>query len=179
MALRSSGRRILLEQFEANPFLTSFYSNPREFAFETEITFLLQHYSSIHASKHQPLLVLDYALIQDLAYAQINLRFGKLRAFTSVWREVLRQVGRPSMIIFLSCSIDQQMARIRGRQRWFERKISPAYLCKLNSATSSAVARSHPASKILRIDSGEVDFVNDPSDIRTVRSLVKSSLGKF
>ena len=36
--------RLILEQFEDNPFLQNFYSNPERFAFQTQLFFLLSRY---------------------------------------------------------------------------------------------------------------------------------------
>ena len=38
------GGKILLEQFEENPFLKDFYKNPRQFSFPTQLFFLLSRY---------------------------------------------------------------------------------------------------------------------------------------
>ena len=54
----------LFEDFKANPFWEQFYVDPERFAFETEITFLLQHYSQIKAaSGSKEAIVCDFSLL--------------------------------------------------------------------------------------------------------------------
>src|SRR5688572_12438580 len=61
--MRDYGFNAVLENYRANPFIRSFYSNPTGYAFETEITFLLQHYSQIKTSSAgQQILICDYSL---------------------------------------------------------------------------------------------------------------------
>ena len=38
------GARLVLEQFEENPFLPEFYKDPERFSFQTQLFFLLQRY---------------------------------------------------------------------------------------------------------------------------------------
>ena len=40
------GGRLVLEKVEENPFLPKFYENPRRFAFQAQVFFLLSRYSS-------------------------------------------------------------------------------------------------------------------------------------
>ena len=62
------------EDFKKNPFWALFYQNPNLHAFETEVTFLLQHYSQIKTSiPALSMVAFDYSLLQDQAYARVNL----------------------------------------------------------------------------------------------------------
>ena len=40
--------KLILEEFEGNPFLADFYNNPDRFAFQTQLFFLLSRYRQLH-----------------------------------------------------------------------------------------------------------------------------------
>ena len=73
--------KLLLEDFERNPFLRAFYENPVENATETEFAFLLLHF---HQLKNQAEaasgseVVTDFHLGKDLLYADLNLKDNRL-----------------------------------------------------------------------------------------------------
>lgn len=72
----------VLEDFQSNPFWKPFYADPAGTAFETEISFLLQHYHEIKAAaKRGATFVCDFSLLLDLAYAHVTLSGGKQSAF--------------------------------------------------------------------------------------------------
>jgi deoxyadenosine/deoxycytidine kinase len=41
--------RLILEKTEDNPFLKEFYQNPKQFAFQTQVFFLLSRYRQLEA----------------------------------------------------------------------------------------------------------------------------------
>src|SRR6266540_6128519 len=61
LANRYSGN-LLHEETELHPFLLDFYSDPRKYAFETEVNFLLIHY-------HQLMKAEDAGLFKSDVYA--------------------------------------------------------------------------------------------------------------
>ena len=77
----------MLEAFEDNPFWVAFYRDPRGTAFETEISFLLQHYRGIKEAglRGNAILVCDHSLVLDRAYAFTTLADDELKAFLSVF----------------------------------------------------------------------------------------------
>src|SRR5207302_1694437 len=57
--------KIIYEDFQAVPFWQDFYAAPAEHAFETELSFLLQHYHQVKRaqSKGQSLVVCDFSFV--------------------------------------------------------------------------------------------------------------------
>src|SRR3954447_11075813 len=72
--LGSSERMVVREDFSSNPFWRAFYDDPNNTAFETEITFLLQHYHQIKvATNLEKSFACDFSLLLDYAYAHVTL----------------------------------------------------------------------------------------------------------
>jgi deoxyguanosine kinase len=149
----------VLENFMDNPFWPLFYKDPERHAFETDITFLLQHYSQVKELTKNA--ICDFSLIQDLAYARVNLRGGRLAAFRAVYEQVVEEVTRPSLVVHLECSAQTELQRILHRQRREEKKLQLSYLASLNEAISFAALEMRKSIPILEIDSGSVDFANN------------------
>lgn len=150
------------ENFKENPFWALFYTNPSLHAFETEVTFLLQHYSQIKMSAtNDAVVAVDYSLLQDLAYANVNLSKCARRIFQVVYRHLQRKLAPPKLIVHLRCSTAEELRRIKLRARQEEETVRVLYLDALNGAINRAVARARRHTVVLQIDSDAVDFAHD------------------
>lgn len=147
------------EQFQENPFLAKFYADVSAYAFETEITYLLQHYSQIREALPTPRLATDFSLALDLAYAFVTLQPEDQQTFAAVLNRVVEKVGVPSLIVRLECDSRVERDRIKKRNRQPEQSVSLEYLDALDVAIDRALAshwsRSVP---VIRIDSHSADF---------------------
>jgi deoxyguanosine kinase len=84
--------KVIYEDFLAVPFWEDFYAAPAEHAFETELSFLLQHYHQVKRaqSESHTLIVCDFSFALDAAYAHVSLNPGDLKAFLGVLEQVRR-----------------------------------------------------------------------------------------
>lgn len=168
----------VLENFQANPFWKSFYADPVGTAFETEISFLLQHYHEIKAAtKRNQAFACDFSLMLDLAYAYVTLSEGKRDVFFTVWEEIRRDVQTPSLLIHLVCEPEVELHRIRGRGRQVEKSITIGYLEAINQALAEVLNTEGKSCKVLVIDSTVVDFANDEGAKESVLELTGAELG--
>lgn len=152
----------LLEAFRENPFWQAFYAEPALYAFETEITFTLQHYHQI--KKHSATsntLVCDYSFLLDIAYAEMGLKKSNLLAFKTVYKEIQKEISAPSLIIHLQCDPATELARIHARGREVEKSITIDFLRSLNDAVSVQINKTRGHVPILTIDSAINNFVDD------------------
>ncbi|MQA65490.1 MAG: AAA family ATPase [Alphaproteobacteria bacterium] len=128
--LDDAGFAAYFENFQSNPFWKLFYENPGRYAFETEITFFLQHYSQFRDAQdaNADHVVCDSSLLQDVAYANVNLAGPCLAAFTAVANAAQGLLGPPALVVHLTCSAEEELRRIRARARDEERGIQTSYL---------------------------------------------------
>lgn len=148
----------IFEKFQENPFWKDFYQDPSRYAFETEVTFLLQHY---HAIKKQPPSnkhVFDFSLLQDIAYADINLTGERKKLFTNLVENIIEEIKSPDLLIYITCPPEIALKRIQQRNRDEENTISLTYLEELNYSLEQRVISATYASYVLRIDSVSFDF---------------------
>lgn len=167
-----------LENFSENPFLSAFYTDPIRHAFETEITFLLQHY---HIRKLGATgdcrAVYDFSLAQDLAYAMVTLGVADLITFRSVHQATLDKVGPPSLVVRLRCSPSVERKRIHVRGRPQEQGLDLGYLCRLEEAIDVALAEQpYHDVPVMELNSEAINFATDPAGIDEARARLRAQL---
>lgn len=165
------------EDFRGNPFWRAFYADPVSYAFETEVSFLLQHYHDIkNAARFGKLFACDFSLFLDLSYAQVTLSAARRRAFLAVYREVARELLAPALLIHLRCDPSLQLKRIRRRGRKVEKSIDIGYLKRINAQLERVLARQELNSRILTVDSGVLDFAHAPEAQKFVTDQVRQQI---
>ena len=79
------GARLVLEDFEDNPFLSDFYNDPDRFGFQTQLFFLLQRYRQQQDLQQMDLftsaLISDYMFVKDRLFAALNLNNNEMKLY--------------------------------------------------------------------------------------------------
>lgn len=167
----------VLEDFQSNPFWTSFYADPFGTAFETEVSFLLQHYHEIKAAANRGgNFVCDFSLLLDLAYARVTLTGGKQSAFISVYDEIRKELSPPRLLVHLVCDARIELDRIQQRGRSVERSITTQYLEAINRSVDDLVRVADSSYRVLSIDSGTVNFADDEHAKQDVLTAIQREL---
>ena len=151
---------IILEDFQTNPFLSSFYQDPAGVSFETEVAFALLHASQLraHGAPNGDAFVSDFSLILDDAYGNVTLEGKQKEIFGELLNELHSRTLPRSVVILLSCSLDEQLRRIRERGRAIELNITRSYLEALNKSLLDVVRHRVRDVPLIEIHSDEVDF---------------------
>ena len=171
------GFNTLLENFQINPFLKDFYSDAAKYTFETEISFILQHYHQIKKEQiDSKVNICDFSLFLDLAYAEIGLEGSKLKVFLRVFDEIKTELPPPALLVYLNCDAKAELTRIRSRGRVIEESVNLEFLEKLNKAVERQVANISGKTKVVSIDSAQKDFVKDEAVKQELMKLVSDSL---
>src|SRR5512147_2911397 len=128
---------IILEVFEENPFLSSFYGDRERYAFQTQIFFLLSRYHQQHQGIPQATasganLISDYTFEKDALFARINLKGDELEMYYRVHEALAEKIKHPDLIVYLRADTQMLMQRIAQRDRPYERNMERDYIHKLN-----------------------------------------------
>lgn len=124
----------VIECYESNPFLSDFYAG-KDVKLETEITFLLQHYSQLKdvtQDSSKAWVLADFSIEKDLVYARLNLEGAEFRLFRAVYEYVTERVGIPDVVIYLDASPGLLERRICERGRPYEVKTDASYFMNLS-----------------------------------------------
>jgi deoxyadenosine/deoxycytidine kinase len=175
--LQNAGFFAVYENFRKNPFYQAFYRDPVGTAFETEITFLLQHYHQQKMAAAQGTsFCCDFSLVLDQAYAFVTLDAKSLNLFQAVHSRTESQLPRRSLLIYLACRSDIELKRIRARRRRAERVITVDYLGRINRSLHTRITSLPHTENVLTIDSGHINFADSRSAQTTILENIEKQL---
>lgn len=173
---RELNGRPMLEQAEDNPFLKEFYKDPKRFAFQTQIFFLLSRYRQLQELSQMDLFerttVTDYFLPKDRIFASINLAPSELELYQQIYFLLNPAIPTPDLVIYLQADTEVLLDRIRRRGLDYEKPITPDYLENLNRAYNDFFFR-FTDSPLLVVQTSEIDFVNRGEDLEDLLNQIK------
>lgn len=156
--------RLVLEQFEDNPFLPKFYQDRERYAFPTQMAFLAsrfkQQQNMLSKDLFQQMTVADYIFDKDRIFARLNLDDDELALYDSIYNIMTGISAQPDLVIYLQSSVDRLLENIQQRDRDYERHITPAYLRELSDAYNHFFYH-YNKSPLMIINTTEIDFVSD------------------
>jgi deoxyadenosine/deoxycytidine kinase len=171
------GWRLVQEEVGHNPFLERFYEDPRKFAFQTQLFFLLSRYRQQRELAQGNLfdkgVVSDYVLAKDKIFALINLEDDEISLYDSIYRLLVPTVPRPDLVIYLQARPEVLLSRVRKRGVEYERNISLDYLKTLSDAYNEYFFH-YNETPLLVVNTSEIDFVESPRDLEHLVREVKS-----
>jgi deoxyadenosine/deoxycytidine kinase len=132
---------IILEEFEENPFLAKFYTNPSQYAFHTQLYFLMSRYRQQRKINQMDLfhsrLISDYLFAKDRIFAEVNLSEDEFALYDKIYSLIEKEIPRPDVVVYLQAPPDLLYKRIKQRDRQYERNIEYDYIVKLCEAYNS------------------------------------------
>jgi deoxyguanosine kinase len=168
--------RLVLENPEENPFLESFYKDPRHYAFQTQLFFLLSRFRQQQELPQpdlfHPYLVADYLFAKDRIFAYINLSEAEIQLYEKVMALMEVSIRKPDLVVYLQSSTDRLMHNIRLRNRPYEKEISEEYLRTLNEAYNHYFFH-YSEAPLLIVNATSIDYVANSEHLE---ALVKEIL---
>lgn len=156
--------RLVLEEFDDNPFLPRFYEQPERYAFSVELSFLAQRYHQLKRMTEQdlfsPLTIADYSIGKSLVFASATLAPDEYALFLDLYRIMYADLPQPGLIVYLHLGLDRVRERIRLRGRGYEQQIGADYLLRLQERYLDHLQKTS-GSRILVVDLGDTDLVQD------------------
>jgi deoxyguanosine kinase len=159
--------KLILEQFEVNPFLEKFYVDRSRYAFQTQMFFLVNRYKQQEELLQEELftkhIVSDYLFEKDRIFAYLNLSGEELKLYEGLYPLLARNLRKPDLVVFLQSSVDKLMYNIKKRHRKIERALTRSYIEELSEAYNHFFFR-YNTTPLLIVNSTEIDFVNVETD---------------
>ncbi|MBI3068387.1 MAG: deoxynucleoside kinase [Betaproteobacteria bacterium] len=161
------GSNAMLEDPDANPFLSGFYEDSGRYALPTQLFFLFQRINRVRALNQRDLFarvtVADFMLEKDPLFARLTLNDDELRLYQQLYGQLKPQAPDPDLVIYLQASPETLIERVRRRGVSYERNISGDYLYRLAETYTRFFYQYH-AAPVLIVNSENLNFVDQPGD---------------
>lgn len=177
---KNLNKNLILEGFKDNPFLEKFYEDPKRYALNLELTFLVDRCRQLNDYKNQLDLfktgvVFDYDIVKSLIFAGVTLSENDFNLYRNIFYFMTKDLLKHNLIIFLMQSPENLLLNIEKRGRYFEKNIKKDYLKKINQAYIKSL-KSKLDWNILFIDVSDIDFVENHSDYLELLFRIKGEL---
>ncbi len=164
--------RLILEQFDDNPFLAKFYDNPERYAFPLELSFLAERYQQLRTElSNQELFhdftISDYFLNKSVIFARKTLNEDEYQLFFRLFNIMNANLPRPELLVHLYVNTRRLQTNIQMRGRSYEQKIPDDYLEKIQSSYFDYLKQQSKL-RILLLDINALDFVKHESHYHLV-----------
>lgn len=165
------GCELLLEKAGDNPFLASFYQNPRQYALSTQLHFLLQRAQQVQDFRQADLFrgahVADFMVDKDPLFAHLTLNRDELALYQQIYAHLTLDAPRPDLVIYLQAPLAALRERIAHRGIGYEQKIRDDYLSRL-SESYTRFFHDYDDSALLTVNTESVDLINNDEDYQSI-----------
>ena len=162
---RQYNAKLILEQFENNPFLPKFYKEPDKYSFPLELSFLAERYHQLknelsNRDLFKTFTIADYYFMKCLIFSKLTLADDEYNLFRQLFNIIYRALPEPGLYVFLHLNIDALIDNIKRRGRNYEKEIDRKYLEKIQKGYYDFFMQQQDL-RILIIDVNNIDFVNN------------------
>lgn len=165
------GSELLLEKAEENPFLASFYQNPRQYALSAQLHFLLQRAQQVQDFRQSDLFrgsyIADFMVDKDRLFAQMTLNQDELVLYEQIYTHLTLDAPRPDLVIYLQAPVEVLRERIVRRGIDYEQQIRDEYLLRL-SESYTRFFYDYDDSALLTVNTQSVDLINNAEDYQAI-----------
>ncbi|GAB6690708.1 deoxynucleoside kinase [Streptococcus uberis] len=183
------GTEVFYEAVDNNPVLDLYYQDPKKYAFLLQIFFLNKRFKSIKEAYKADNNILDRSIFEDELFLTLNYKNGNVtKTELEIYQELLGNMleelegmpkKRPDLLIYIDVSFDKMLERIEKRGRSFEQvDDNPGledYYAQVHGEYPDWYENYHVSPK-MKIDGNQLDFVQNPEDLKTVLDMVDNKL---
>ncbi|UCE99139.1 MAG: 2-amino-4-hydroxy-6-hydroxymethyldihydropteridine diphosphokinase [Planctomycetota bacterium] len=168
--------KLLLEPYDANPFMPDVYAGKKELALDSQLFFLT---SRIMQLNHNTLAagqiaISDYIFDKEPIYAKQTLTPEQLKTYEKIYQPSLSKVAKPVLVIYLQDSAQNCLVRIHKRNRPYEQQIQMQFLEALRCDYEKLLTN-WKICPVIRIQISKSDYTND-ANVEHLANQIKSYL---
>lgn len=171
--------RLVLEPCEANPFLASFYADPKHYAFPAQMFYLASRYQQqielLQKNLFDTLTVADYLFDKDRIFAEQTLNEEEMSLYNRFTQLLSHHVSVPDFILFLDAPTDIVLSRIQHRSIDAEQVIEASYLDALR-VRYYRLWNNWNACPVYVLDTSHLNYVDSEADADFMCRLVQGYL---
>ncbi len=171
--------KLILEQFQDNPFLPKFYKNPERYGFTLELSFLAARYQQLNkeissTDLFKSFTIADYYFVKSLIFARMTLQSDEYNLYRQLFDIIYQQLPLPDIYVYLHVSPEKLLQNIEKRGRDYEKSITADYL-KLIQDSYFNFFKSETRFPVVIIETTAMDFVNNPEDYKKIIEVINQT----
>jgi deoxyadenosine/deoxycytidine kinase len=171
------GARVLCDPTSENPFLEGFAKDPRRFAFQAQLYFLLARYRQQGELLQEDLfaqggVVADYLFARDRLWARLTLSPEELALYESVYSLLDARVVRPDLVVYLTARPEVLRARLQRRVKTTDRVVQAGLIDEIAQSMSGFFFR-YDNSPLLVVNTSEIDYVESPACLDEIIAVIR------
>lgn len=160
--------------------LDRFYADQKRWAFTLQIHFLNERFRMIKESVRRGAGALDRSIFGDRIFAALlhddgDMTDEELATYDTLLDNMLEHAEDPDLLVYLDCSPETALARIKERDRGKESAIEPDYLANLNRRYLEWYDRYERSPKV-KLDTEQLPL-DTPNGRKTAVAVVGTALG--
>lgn len=168
--------KLLLEQFQENPFLSKFYKDKERYAFQVEMSFLTERYYQMKTELaagdlFQPKIISDYFINKCQIFGNTNLLDDEQKLFNSLFSIIDSSLPKPDLIVYLFLDSETLLNNISKRGRIYEQKIQKEYLEAIHK-NYFEYFKQLEGRRILILDTTNIDFITNKNDYQLIKNTI-------
>lgn len=174
--------KLILEDAQANPFLSKFYGGEKNAALAAQLFFLMQRNQQLQPLEHLDLfhstIIADFVIEKDQLFAELTLNPDELALYEQVAQQFSFIAAEPDLVIYLQAPEPVLKKRIQKNGIANEQFIDKHYLQALNEAYSRFF-HFYEQSPLIIVNASDLDWLNRPNDYNElVRFIVQHQVGR-
>ncbi len=170
------GGKLILEQFQDNPFLPKFYKNPERYSFTLELSFLAARYKQLNkeitsTDLFTKFTIADYYFVKSLIFAKATLQNDEYNLYRTLFDIIYKQLPVPDIYIYLHKSPEQLLQNIAKRNRDYEKSITADYLKSIQQ-NYFEFFKTESRFPVLIVETTDIDFVNNKNHYNKILDII-------
>ncbi len=167
--------RLMLENYQENPFLKDFFEAPGKMALAAQLHFLTSRASQLQqlnqADLFQQRTFSDYVFEKSDWFSRLSLQGDEYDLWLNVYTHMSAGLPRPDLVIYLQAPVPVLLERIAMRGRPFEQAVRPGFLETL-SALMAEHFRNY-AGTVLTVDTSCANLAGNVQDYQSLLSALE------
>lgn len=176
MLAKEFNAKLILEEFENNPFLPKFYEDKARYGFPVELYFMAERFQHLkkllsEADIFKTFTIADFLFQKSLIFAQQNLSDDEEKLYRMLFDIINPSLPKPDLILYLYAPVEKLLENIKKRGRSYEQHIEPEYLDKIQSAYLSYF-KTLTNQPIVLLNCSQLNWVDNTTHYRQVVELL-------
>lgn len=163
----------------SNPYLKSFYKNPRASALHTQLHFLVARLNVLNnpavLKPVQP-IVADFFIEKDRLFAEMTLDHTEWWMYSQLYEKQVNDLPSPDLVVYLQAPLERLIERIERRGVAHEQRIDSNYLQQLSSLYERFF-HAYSDTPLLIINTDDINLADNAQEVDRLARVISEMEG--